>query len=135
MSHDIQDFVTRGGQRVTPAAIVRLEQELPLVLAKLTTADPPQQPHLLDQAQFLVRFVEDCLENHYSPADLAALTESIFALIYLHKGTDIIPDEIPEIGYEDDSAVMRAVLLGHRAEFARFAGHNGMPVPLPSVEP
>ncbi len=134
MSHDIQDFVIRGGQKVTPAAIVRLEQQLPLVLARINEADPPRQPHLREQAQFLVRYVEDCLDNQYEPEDLSALAEAIFALIYLHRGTDIIPDDVPEIGYEDDSAVVRTVLMSRAAEFARYAARSGGALATPSLE-
>lgn len=129
MSHDIQDFVTRGAQKITPVDIAQLEQQLPLVVAKITEAEPARQPHLRGQAEFLVRYVEDCLESQFAPEDLAALAEAIFALIYLHKGADIIPDEIPEIGYEDDSAVVRTVLMRHAEEFARFATHSGLATP------
>jgi len=129
MSHDIQDFVTRGAQKITPVEIAQLEQQLPLVVAKIIEAEPARQPHLRAQAEFLVRYVEDCLESQFAPEDLSALAEAIFALMYLHKGADIIPDDIPEIGYEDDSAVLRTVLMRHEAEFARFAAHGELTVP------
>jgi uncharacterized membrane protein YkvA (DUF1232 family) len=129
MSHDIQDFVTRGAQKITPVEIAQLEQQLPLVLAKVSEADPASQPNLLAQAEFLGRFVEDCLASKFTPEDLAALAEAIFALMYLQNGADIIPDDIPEIGYADDSAVLRTVLGKHEAEFARFAAHSSLAVP------
>ncbi len=50
MSHDIQNFVTQGSQKITPADIAQFEQELPLVLAKVNEADAPNEPHLREQA-------------------------------------------------------------------------------------
>ena len=127
------EFVREGSQKITPADIAQFEQELPLVLAKVNEADLPEQPHLREQTQFLVRFVEDCLGGQYQPEDIAALAEAIFALMYLLKGTDIIPDDLPG-GYVDDSAVMRAVLSGHTAEFSRYVSHGGFDFSLLSLD-
>ena len=126
MSSDLQDFVTQGSQKITPVHIAAFEQDLPFVLAKVNAADTPQQPHLREQAQFLVRYVEDCLGGQYQPEDISALAEALFALMYLFKGTDIIPDDVPGIGYADDSAILRIVLAGHVDEFARYASRGGL---------
>jgi uncharacterized membrane protein YkvA (DUF1232 family) len=130
----IAEFVREGSQKITPADIAQFEQELPLVLAKVTEADTPSQPHLREQAQFLVRYVEDCLGEQYVPDDVAALAEAIFALMYLLKGTDIIPDDVPGIGYTDDSEVIRVVLGNHTAEFTRFVNHGGYDFSLLSLD-
>lgn len=124
MSKEIQEFVVAGSQKITPAEIARFEDELPLVLAKVNDLDAPALPHLREQTQFLVRFVEDCLGGQYQPEDIAALAQALFALMYLLRGTDIIPDELPG-GYADDSEVLRAVLAMHTEEFARYATHAG----------
>lgn len=123
--NDIQDFVRQGSEKITPADIAIFEEELPLVLARINEANPPRQPHLHNQAQFLVHYVEDCLDGTYTPDDVGALAEALFGLMYLHKGTDIIPDSVPEIGYADDSAVIRAVLAGHGGEFGRYGAKSG----------
>lgn len=120
----IAEFVKLGSQRITPAAIAMFEQELPLVLAKVNEAEISEQPHLREQAQFMVRYVEDCLGGQYQPEDVAALAEALFALMYLFKSTDIIPDELSE-GLSDDSAVLRVTLTGHIDEFTRYASQGG----------
>ncbi len=120
MTNEIQELIVNGSRKITPAQIAQFEDHLPLVLAKINEADPPKQPNLEEQAQFLVRFVEDCLDDKYQPDDLAALAEALFALMYLDKQIDIIPDAVPGIGYADDSAVIRTVLLSHEAEFTKY---------------
>ncbi len=124
MSKEIQEFVIAGSQKITPAEIARFEEELPLVLAKVSDLDAPALPHLREQTQFLVRYVEDCLGNLYEPDDIAALAQALFGLMYLLRGTDIIPDNLPA-GYADDSAVLRAVLAMHPEEFSRYASRTG----------
>jgi uncharacterized membrane protein YkvA (DUF1232 family) len=131
---DIAEFVREGAQKITPADIAQFEQELPLVLAKVAEADTSSLPHLREQAQFLVRFVEDCLGEQYAPEDVMALAEAIFALMYLLKGTDIIPDDLPGIGFSDDSAVIRAVLSHHTAEFSRYVSEMGYDFSLLSLD-
>lgn len=133
--NDFQEFVTSGAKKITPAQIARFEQDLPLVLAKINEVDPPLQPHLRCQAQFLVRYVEDCLDSTFVPDDVGALAEAIFALMYLHKGVDIIPDAIPDIGYSDDSAIIRTVLVGHIPEFTRYGEATNNPFSQLSVQP
>lgn len=132
---DFEEFVVSGAQKITPGEIAKFEHELPLVLAKINQVDPPAQPHLKCQAQFLVRYVEDCLDSKYMPDDIGALAEAIFALMYLHKGVDIIPDMIPDIGFSDDSAVLRTVLRRHVPEFEKFGTAAGMDFQSLSVEP
>lgn len=132
--NDFQEFVTSGAQKITPGQIASFEEELPLVLAKINEVNPPEQPNLRCHAQFLVRYVEDCLDSKYTPDDVGALAEAIFALMYLHKGVDIIPDIIPSIGYSDDSAVVRTVLAGHVKEFTQFGEVSGIPFSSLSIE-
>jgi uncharacterized membrane protein YkvA (DUF1232 family) len=60
------------------------------------------------------------LDDAYVPGDFHALPEAIFAVRYLVKGVDIIPDNLPG-GYNDDAAVLREVLTGHEPEFREFS--------------
>jgi len=41
-------------------------------------------------------------------------------LRYTAKNTDIIPDHVPEIGYADDSLIVRTVLERHRDVFRDY---------------
>jgi uncharacterized membrane protein YkvA (DUF1232 family) len=121
----IEEFIRHGSQRITPVEIAQLERDLPLVRAKVADLDAPALPHFREQTEFLARYVEDCLGGLHQPEDVAALAEALFGLIYLLKGTDIIPDELPG-GFADDSAIVRHVLAAHPEEFARFAERSGL---------
>ncbi len=135
MLNDIQEFVRNGAQKITAGQMAEFEHELPLVLAKVNEIDPPNQPHLRKQAEFLVRFSEDCLDGKYEPEDVLTLTEALFALMYLRNPVGIIPNSVPEIGYLDDSAVLRTVLKSHAHEFGRFCKATGCDYAGLSLEP
>lgn len=122
---EIQDLLTRGAQRLNTLAIIQLRENLPLLRAKMAEDKAGAQPHLKVQSEFLANFIEDALDNVYEPTDPTAILETAFALNYLLQDVDIIPDSLEKIGYADDSALMRAVLLRHRVEFERFAEKTG----------
>lgn len=125
MKSDFEKLVLEGSQKITPAQIAQFEDKLPMLLARVNDLDLPEQPHLCQQIQFLVRYVEDCLDSKFVPDDVSALAEAIFALIYFDNAVDVIPDMLPKVGLSDDSAVVRVVLLGHRAEFVRYGEFCG----------
>ena len=120
------DFVIKGGQRITAGEIEDFRQKLPLLNVKAEMIEAGNFPHLPAQVKFLVRFVEDVLDEEYEPEDVAAVGEAIFALKYLLQDVDIIPDDVPEMGYADDSSVIRSVLIGHEPEMKKFAQKSGL---------
>jgi uncharacterized membrane protein YkvA (DUF1232 family) len=124
--NSIHEFVIRGGQSITAGRMDAFQRELPLLKVKAETADTPGLPHLRAQTLFLVRYAEDVLEGVYPCSDLTAIAETVFALDYLLKDVDIIPDSVPETGLTDDSLVLRAVLAGHETEFREFAEKTGL---------
>lgn len=126
MSSSFHEFVLRGGQTVTAGRMNAFRRQIPFLKVKAETLNSPDFPHLAEQARFLSRYAEDVLDGVYPSGDLQAITETVFGLGYLLNDVDIIPDDIPGKGLADDSAVLRAVLLSHEAEFQAFAQHAGL---------
>ncbi|MEO6847831.1 MAG: DUF1232 domain-containing protein [Chthoniobacterales bacterium] len=130
----MEDFLVNGAQKLNTLAIIQLREHLPLIRAKMSAEEFPNQPHLREQSEFLACFIEDALDNVYAPEDPVSILETSFALNYLFQEVDIIPDSIPEIGYSDDSAIIRAVLLRHRAEFERYSKKTDRKLNLENLE-
>jgi uncharacterized membrane protein YkvA (DUF1232 family) len=97
-----------------------------LLKAEFTQINAPQFPHLVDQLEFLADAVEDYAEGAYKDLPLVAVAGATFAIIYTHRIIDVIPNFIPQFGYADDSAIVRAVLIDHEKEFAKYAEHIGL---------
>jgi uncharacterized membrane protein YkvA (DUF1232 family) len=82
--------------------------------ARLAAIAMAQFPHLQQQFKLLADFFEDTAEGVFQAGSDASRKESAFALRYAAKETVIIPDFVPEIGYADDSLIVRTVLSRRR---------------------
>jgi len=118
---EIVEFVNHGAGAITPAIVEKVLRVLPQWKLEFTQIRAPQFPHLVDQLEFLADAVEDSAEGAYNDLPYFALAEAVFALIYAHKKTGIIPDSILNLGRADDSSVVRAVLIQNERAFAVYA--------------
>ncbi|MDR1145993.1 MAG: hypothetical protein LBK71_07665 [Verrucomicrobiales bacterium] len=118
---ELADYVLHGAMKVTPLTLKKLLHELPLLKLEFTQIHAPKFPHLVDQLTFLADVVEDFAEGAADEMSYRAIAEATFALLYAHQRMDLIPDQIPQIGRADDSAVARTVLITHEKLFQAYA--------------
>jgi len=123
---EIANFVRHGAAKISQATLKRLLHELPMLKLEFTQIHAPLFPHLVDQLTFLADVVEDFGEGQADEMPFYAVAEAIFALLYGHKRTDLIPDFLPSLGRADDSSVVRSVLIMHEAYFQAYALKHGM---------
>lgn len=123
---EIARFVNHGAASITPAIAERVVRLLPQWKLEFTQIDAPQFPHLVNQLEFLADAVEDTVEGAYKDLPYVAMAQAVFALIYAHKKVGIIPDSLLNLGYADDSSVVRAVLIQNEKAFAIYAGAQGL---------
>jgi len=126
VTSDIAELVLRGGQNLTQAEIADVRKRIPWIKAKAAYAAKGKFANLEPQADLLGDYVEDCLDGKFPGADDAAVMEACFALHYLSRGVDIIPDSIPELGYSDDASIVLCVMTSHEPEFRRYAESRGI---------
>jgi len=122
---EIAKFVNNGAGSITPAIAEKVMRQLPQWKLEFTQIHAPLFPHLVDQLEFLANAVEDVIEGAYKDLPYAALAQAVFALVYSHKKVGIIPDSVLNLGYADDSSVVRAVLIQNEKAFAIYAGMQG----------
>jgi uncharacterized membrane protein YkvA (DUF1232 family) len=123
---EIASYVIHGAAQVTPATLDKVLRNLPLWKVEFAQINAPHFPHLVDQLEFLADIVEDVAEGAYKDLPYAALAAAVFALMYAHTKTDIIPDTVGPLGHSDDSSVARAVLILHEKAFAAYADKLGL---------
>jgi uncharacterized membrane protein YkvA (DUF1232 family) len=123
---EIAKFVNNGAVSITPAIAEKVLRQLPQWKLEFTQIEAPLFPHLIDQLEFLANAVEDVLEGAYKEMPYTAVAQSVFALIFAHKKLGIIPDSLLNLGYADDSSVVRAVLIQNEKAFAIYAGTQGV---------
>jgi uncharacterized membrane protein YkvA (DUF1232 family) len=123
---EIANFVNSGAATITPALAEQVSRHLPQWKLEFTQINAPKYPHLVDQLEFLADAVEDAVEGAYKDLPYVAVAQAVFAVIYAHKQTGIIPSAILDLGRADDSAVVRAVLIQNEKAFAIYAGKQGI---------
>jgi len=116
----ISEYVERRAALLTPENLDELRVDLPLLSARFAAIAVPQFPHLQQQLELLADFFEDTADGVFPAGSNASRTETAFALRYRAKETDIIPDFVPEIGYADDSLIVRTVLSRHQDVFRDY---------------
>ena len=132
---EIAAFAQRGASRVTPKIMDNLLHRLPMLKAEFTQIHAPKFPHLVEQLEFLADVVEDFAEGAYKEIPYAAAAAAAFAIIYTHRLLDIIPDFVAKISFEDDSAVVRAVLIMFEKDFEKYARAQHLNWKKVTVEP
>lgn len=123
---EIAAYVNHGASQITPATLEKVLRNLPLWKVEFAQINAPLFPHLVDQLEFLADVVEDVAEGAYKDLPYSALAAGVFALMYAHKKTDLIPDNVGPLGHADDSSVARAVLILHEKAFASYADTHGV---------
>jgi uncharacterized membrane protein YkvA (DUF1232 family) len=118
MKQDLNQFILDGARRVTPRQVGKLVRQLPGI--RLVATQVTQFPQLADQVEFLAELIEDFYSGLNHDVPYTAIAEAAFALSYLHKGVDIIPDRIPHIGYADDAAIITAVFETYKKAFLKL---------------
>jgi uncharacterized membrane protein YkvA (DUF1232 family) len=117
MKLDLHQFILDGARRVTPRYVGKLIRQLPEI--RLVATQVTQFPQLNDQVEFLAELIEDFYSGLNQDIPYTAIAEAAFALSYLHKGVDIIPDRIPDIGYADDAAIIAVVFETYKEAFLK----------------
>jgi uncharacterized membrane protein YkvA (DUF1232 family) len=116
----ISEYVEQHAALLTPEQLDELRADLPLLNLRFAATAVPQFPHLQQQLKLLADFFEDTTDGVFPAWSDASRKETAFALGYTAKETDIIPDLIPEIGYADDSIIVRTVLRRHEDIFRDY---------------
>ncbi len=132
---EIAKFVQRGSALITPQILKGVHKRLPFLKLKFTEFDDPAFPHLSEQLEFLADVVEDFAEGVEEDLPYATVVAATFALVYADRQIGMIPDALPEPGFANDSAVVRAVLTEHEKVLAAYAQRHNMQWEAVSVKP
>jgi uncharacterized membrane protein YkvA (DUF1232 family) len=116
----IPEYVEHRAALLTSEFLDRFLRELPLLRIHFAGIVSPRFPHLAAQLKLLSELFEDSAHGFFLSVSLATRKETALALRYTANNTDIIADHVPEIGYADDSLIVRTVLKRHRDVFRDY---------------
>jgi uncharacterized membrane protein YkvA (DUF1232 family) len=116
----ISDYVEQSASLLSLEHLDEMRRELPILNLQFAAISVCQFPHLQQQLKLLTDFLEDTAAGVFPAGSEASRKETAFALRYVAKEADIIPDSVPEIGYADDSLIVRTVLIRHQDVFRDY---------------
>jgi uncharacterized membrane protein YkvA (DUF1232 family) len=110
----LPQFISLGASALTVSDIETFHQHAPALRRKLRAIRASGHEALHQEAQALLNYTLAACQGRAHPFKPRAMFDGIFALRYLLKGLDAIPDSVPEIGYEDDRIIVHHVFTRHR---------------------
>ncbi len=113
----IDEYIENAASGIAPGELGRLADLSGCLWDKVAAADPVRHPRLQAQARILEILLVSYQDRYDSLAaeKQRALRELGVAASYLLKGYDVIPDEVDEIGFDDDAFLIDTVFNRNRA--------------------
>ena len=99
-----------------PAKIEALLQQLE---AKIK--DIPVAGDALSKVPLMISMIRSYITREYTAVSPKVIVTLVAAIIYLLRGKDLIPDQIPVVGYVDDLAVFAAAFMIDEPELSAYA--------------
>ena len=106
----------------------KLEEVLQQMEQKLK--EIPKVGDALSRVPLMISMIRSYITKEYTAVSPKVIATLVAAIIYLLKGKDLIPDNIPVVGYADDIAVFAAAFLIDEPElnaYAQWRAENGKP--------
>ena len=75
----------------------------------------------LSRVPLMVSMIRSYITREYTVVSPKVIVTLVAAVIYLLKGKDLIPDNIPVVGYVDDLAVFAAAFLIDEQELSAYS--------------
>ena len=90
----------------------QLEQKLQAV---------PTAGNALSKVPLMISMIRSYITKEYTAVSPKVIATLVAAIIYLLKGKDLIPDNIPVLGYADDIAIFAAAFMLDEPELNAYA--------------
>ena len=123
---EIADFVHHNAAKVTSKILHGVHHKLPQLKLEFAEIHAPKFPHLVDQLELLADVIEDYAEGADQEIPYFVIAEACFALAYAHKQTHLIPDHVADIGFADESAVVRTVFIENEKALSEYCKRHGL---------
>ena len=97
----------------------KLEELLEQFEAKIK--ELPVAGEALSKVPLMISMIRSYITRDYTAVSPKVIVTLVAAMIYLLKGKDLIPDNIPVVGYADDLAVFAAAFLIDEPELTAYS--------------
>jgi hypothetical protein len=105
----IDEFIEAERSKLTSRGLIKLVDLIPNLRAKMETEQARVHYDLIEGVEILIQILKSPAVSGSSDPLPPHLAEAGVAAYYILKGSDIIPDSIPEIGLTDDARILARV--------------------------
>ncbi|MDX6767036.1 MAG: YkvA family protein [Candidatus Methylacidiphilales bacterium] len=119
-AQSLTSFITQGASALTLEQLEAFPNRVPALKRKLGRLRKEGHTELDHTAQRLLAYALAALLGQAKPFHPRTMFSAIFALNYLLKGFDAIPDSVPKIGLADDLIILKHVTREHDAVLRAF---------------
>ena len=116
---DLERFVEHGARLLSPEELTGLAAGMVDLREKITTLSG-ELPRLGRQLGFLA----DLFESEEAEIPKKVRGEVAFTLLYAAQDMDLIPDELPDVGYIDDAAITEVTLTRNAGFLAEYCAKH-----------
>jgi len=121
----LPQFISRGASALTASDIEHFPRQASRIRKKLREIGTSGHEALCREGTALLEYALAASRGEANPLKPRAMFDCVFALNYLLKGVDAIPDSVPEIGLEDDRIIVHHVFQTHQSTLDSF--RSGQP--------
>jgi uncharacterized membrane protein YkvA (DUF1232 family) len=123
---EFHEYIEFHAGQITPKETAELKANLPKIRQEIGEIAVPAFPHAAAQLSFFADLAEAFLSGKADELPYQVALEAMLALNYLHDGTDLIPDSLPEVGFMDDALIAHTVLRRNEEEYKAYAARMGL---------
>ena len=113
----IAGFAAQAEELVKNPAI--LEELLRQLEEKIK--EVPVAGDALSRVPLMISMIRSYITKEYTAISPKVIVSLVAAILYLLAGKDIIPDQVPVVGYVDDLAVFAAAFLVNEPELSAYS--------------
>ena len=125
--NEFHEYIEFHVSQLTPKEVDGIRSRLTTIREEIARIEVPAFPHAQKQYAFFVDLVDAFLSGLADDFPYQAALEAMIALNYLHDGSDLIPDSLPEIGYMDDALIAHTVVARNHEAYREYAERQDIP--------
>lgn len=110
---EIVEFVVRHSASIGLRELDGIIKAIPQMEERLEKPDVKGYAQMAEHYRFLAAVIRDFRDGKFDELSYVGAAEAAFAVSYLVREVDLIPDFVPEVGLVDDATVAIVVLQRH----------------------
>ena len=125
---DYQALLQHGARRVRPQDLTAVARHA-RAIQSMAQGLAGLHPQLAARVRLLVDLVSDYQRRRYRKVSVRIIHAATYALLYFLSPNDVVPDQIPLVGFGDDAAIIGLVFYLAEQDLEDYSSWKGVAYP------